>query len=468
MSFTTSDFLIFFLLVCCLQRLLPHRPRNVFLLACSYFFYGCWDWRFLSLIVFSTVVDYVASHRIAATEEAPTRRKWLIISCVVNLGLLAFFKYANFGVTAANQLLAQMGIDPAFARLNILLPVGISFYTFQTMSYTIDVYRRSLKPLDSFIDFALYVAFFPQLVAGPIERGTALAPQMTRKTLATWAGIRFGVWLCLKGVFKKAVIADNMAVLVDGVFNSDDPQSGTAILLATYAFAFQIYGDFSGYSDIARGTAKLMGYDLMVNFRLPYFAQSPSEFWQRWHISLSSWLRDYLYIPLGGNRGGTLLTYRNLVLTMLLGGLWHGAAWTFLIWGAWHGVILVLQRLTGFGEAGKDDSSLAIWTRRIVMFHLVCVGWLLFRANSMSQVVLFTQSLLTNWTWNIELAQMAWQLVFLCGPFLVIQYAQETSKDLNYVLHLSLVPRTVVYATVLFLILTVGNFGGREFIYFQF
>ncbi|MCA9079633.1 MAG: MBOAT family protein, partial [Planctomycetaceae bacterium] len=275
----------------------------------------------------------------------------------------------------------------------------------------------------------------------------------------------------LKGVFKKAVIADNMAPLVDGVFNDASTiPSGTAILIALYAFAFQIYGDFSGYSDIARGTARMLGYDLMVNFRLPYFAQGPSEFWQRWHISLSSWLRDYLYIPLGGNRGSALMTYRNLVLTMLLGGLWHGAAWTFILWGAWHGLLLTMQRWWNAGghpHAAPVSTSI-VWLRRIAMFHLVCIGWLFFRANSITQAMTFLQQLASVWAWDTVTAQMAWPLVLLCGPLMIAQYLEESTRDLNYVQHLTLFPRTVVYTVVLLLILGLGSFGGREFIYFQF
>ena len=469
MSFTSFDFFVFFVCVWCVQRVLPHRPRNLFLLAASYFFYGCWNWKLLSLILLSTCVDYTASHRIAATDDEAARRRWLTFSCVVNLSVLAFFKYANFGIESAESLLTSLGVTTTDWRLDILLPAGISFYTFQTMSYTIDVYRRDLKPLDNFFDYALYLSFFPQLVAGPIERGTHLAPQMTGKHVANWHDIQYGAWLCVKGIFKKAVIADNLAPLVDGVFNSTSPQCGTAVLLALYAFAFQIYGDFSGYSDIARGTAKMLGYDIMLNFRLPYFAQSPSEFWQRWHISLSSWLRDYLYIPLGGNRRGTFFTYRNLLLTMLLGGLWHGAAWNFVIWGAWHGLLLIGQRLLSGGKPESSGSSAwAVWSRRIAMFHLVCIGWLFFRANTLPQSLQFLQALGSSWTWNTELAMMAWQIGFLCGPLLLIQWLQESSKDLNVVLHMSLMPRTAVITVVLFMILTLGSFGGREFIYFQF
>ncbi len=450
--------------------MLPHRPRNLFLLAASYFFYGCWSWKFLSLIVISTLVDYYCSHGIEEAASEKRKKLLLVTSCVVNLGILGFFKHANFFVDSLEQSLSFYGYDPGSWRLDIVLPVGISFYTFQTMSYTIDVYRGQLKPLKNVIDFALYVAFFPQLVAGPIERGAHLAPQMTRKTVPHWDDISFGSWLCLKGLFKKAVIADNMAVIVDQVYNSNEPVSGTAVLLATYAFAFQIYGDFSGYSDIARGTARMMGYDLMLNFRLPYFSRSPSEFWQRWHISLSSWLRDYLYIPLGGNRGGEWKTIRNLMLTMLLGGLWHGAAVTYLIWGIFHGIILATHRIwrNFFPVTNNKPNIIVRLIQMILMFHLICVGWLFFRANSIESLFLMSHALLTNWQWNKELAVMTWQIILLCAPLLCVQWLQEQTKDINLIRNLSLAPRTLAYTVVVVAILTLGSFGGREFIYFQF
>jgi D-alanyl-lipoteichoic acid acyltransferase DltB (MBOAT superfamily) len=469
MSFTSIDFLIFFIICWLIQRILPHRPRNLFLLATSYFFYGCWDWRFLSLIFLSTALDYVCSHRIARSSDPSIRNWYLTLSCVANLGLLGFFKYFNFFIDSATTLLHSAGYSGPDLHLNIVLPVGISFYTFQTMSYTIDVYRRDLTPLDNFIDFALYVAFFPQLVAGPIERGASLAPQMLRKKVASWEEIQTGTWLCTKGIFKKAVIADNMASIVNDVFGGSVSPSGTAVLLGLYAFAFQIYGDFAGYSDIARGTARMMGYELMLNFRLPYFATTPSEFWQRWHISLSSWLRDYLYIPLGGNRGGLGMTYRNLLLTMLLGGLWHGAAWTFVLWGAFHGTLLVIQRLVLPGVDSRLTTSAAgRWLQRLVMFHLICIGWLFFRAESVNQVLYFFQQLMTHWTWNQELAQIGWQIVLLCGPLMAVQAVEESTGDLNIIPHLTLIPRTLAYLVVLIMIMTLGSFGSHEFIYFQF
>ncbi|MBI3866659.1 MAG: MBOAT family protein [Planctomycetia bacterium] len=469
MLFNSFDFLLFFAVVFCVQYVLPFRPRNIFLLIASYFFYGCWDWRFLLLIFLSTVIDYFCSLAMDR-HDGPLRKRWLVVSCISNLGILGFFKYFNFFVSSADQLLTSLGLSAPQWHLNVVLPVGVSFYTFQALSYTIDVYRRKLKPLRNFLDFALYVTLFPQLVAGPIERGAHLAQQVTRKTPISWADIYDGSWLILKGLFKKAVIADNLAPIVDAVF-TNSTADGLDVLLGIYAFAFQIYGDFSGYSDIARGTARWMGYDLMLNFRLPYFAIDPSDFWSRWHISLSSWLRDYLYIPLGGNRGSAFSTYRNLMLTMLLGGLWHGAAWTFILWGAFHGAILVAFRLLREHDliaASVPKLSPAWLGRVLLMFHLTCVSWLLFRANSFEQLSRLTGALCSPWYGSEMTAHYLWKLLLLCVPLLCVHLAEELAGDLNLVRRLSLLPRALVYATTIIAILTIGSFGGREFIYFQF
>lgn len=344
MLFNSFDFLLFFVVVFIVQRLLPHRQRNLFLLATSYFFYSCWDWRFLSLIMISTLVDFYCGRAIFGSNVNKIRKRYIVISILTNLGILGFFKYAGFFVDSANILISSLGHNPTSFHLNIVLPVGVSFYTFQTMSYTIDIYRKQVKPAENIIDFALFVAFFPQLVAGPIERAKNFLPQVLKKPVVSSSMIMEGGWLVFWGLFKKSVIADNMAIIVDQAFSSSSLAGGD-LLIAVYAFAIQIYCDFSGYSDMARGIAKMMGYNLMLNFKVPYFATNPSEFWRRWHISLSSWLRDYLYIPLGGNRNGRLQTYRNLFVTMLLGGLWHGAAWKFVLWGAYHGTLLALHRI---------------------------------------------------------------------------------------------------------------------------
>ena len=468
MLFNSFDFLVFFVVVFGIQLVLPHRPRNWFLLAASYFFYGCWDYRFLSLMLISTVVDYWCSHAIASSEVDRRRRMLLTISIITNLSILAFFKYAGFFVDSLVELAATADMTLSPRTWQVILPVGISFYTFQTMSYTWDVYRGEMKPLGDFFDFALYVAFFPQLVAGPIERGKRLSPQIANGPRTNWSGLRSGMWLISKGLFKKAVIADNLAPVVDSVFTSEQPSAGV-VMIGVYAFAFQIYGDFSGYTDIARGVGRMLGYELSLNFRLPYLATSPSDFWQRWHISLSSWLRDYLYIPLGGNRGGSLLTYRNLMLTMLLGGLWHGAAWTFVIWGLFHGTILILHRLV------KDRLSLSSsFVRRtyllrvFAMFHLTCLGWLIFRAENLEQLSTMLVGLF-NWSpleqTNLE---MAWKVALLSAPLMAIHACKQATGDLNFESHLSFVPRTAIYGVVALGLVMLGSFGQQAFLYFQF
>ncbi|QEF99485.1 Peptidoglycan O-acetyltransferase [Stieleria maiorica] len=468
MLFNSFDFFGFFVVVFLVQLVLPHRARNLFLLATSYFFYACWDWRFVGLMAASTVIDYVCSHKIHRSETTAWKRRFLSISLIANLSILGFFKYAGFFVDSWIALAASQGIELSTRTWNIILPVGISFYTFQTMSYTWDVYRGEMRPLKRFSDFALYVAFFPQLVAGPIERGKHLSPQIESGPRTSWQGVRSGVWMVTKGLFKKAVIADNLAPIVADSFGSESPHS-LQVLIGVYAFAFQIYGDFSGYTDIARGVARMMGYALSLNFRLPYFATNPSEFWKRWHVSLSSFLRDYLYIPLGGNRAGTLRTYRNLLVTMLLGGLWHGAAWNFVIWGFYHGVLLILyERLSRTVRVSDAWLNRIYPIRLMVMFHLTCVGWLIFRAESTIELQTLFAGLFHYRPVSLEDCQAAWKLVLLAGPLLVLQAAKEYTKCLNFVPNLSPVPRLAICAGCVVAILTLGSFGKQEFIYFQF
>jgi alginate O-acetyltransferase complex protein AlgI len=470
--FNSFDFALFFLIVWPIQRILPHRPRNVFLLLASCCFYAYWDWRFL-LLLWSTILMDFAIGRGLETVESPIGRKSLVaVSVIFNLGLLAFFKYGNLLATSLVQLVQSLGGNVSSWDWQIILPLGISFHTFQSLSYVVDVYRRKTPAIRNLIDYGLYVTFFPQMVAGPIERGAHLAPQILHKPIMTWAHYSDGTWLILKGLFKKAVIADNLAPIVDRIFALENP-TGPEVLLGVYAFAFQIYGDFAGYTDMARGIAKWLGYDLMLNFRLPYFAIDPSDFWQRWHISLSSWLRDYLYIPLGGNRGGLAMTCRNLMVTMALGGFWHGANWTFLIWGLFHGTILVayriLQEYRPTGDAVRPAAGSLRWCLQVtVMFHLVCLGWLFFRAETLPQAMGMLSALGTNWTITTDLPQEVWQAAVLCLPLVMAQFLAESSGDLNALRRLSLLPRSIVYAAVILAVLSVGNFGGRDFIYFQF
>lgn len=413
---------------------------------------------------------------LAGLRESARRRTFLTLSIVANLGILATFKYFDFFAgSLSNALSSTFGVTPSDWTLGFVLPVGISFYTFQTMSYSIDVYRGKTPASDRFIDVAAYVAFFPQLVAGPIERASQLLPQFKEiRPPLDVDRFRRAAWLITWGLFKKLVVADNMAVVVNATFGPFDggdytlPPDGLTLLVALYAFAFQIYGDFSGYTDIARGIAKLLGFDLMRNFDLPYFATSPSDFWRRWHISLSSWLRDYLYIPLGGNKGGPWGTYRNLTITMLLGGLWHGAAWNFVIWGAYHGVLLSIYRALGIRTEQGAYPRYVVLLLGILMFHLTCIGWLLFRAQNVGTIVAFLEGIIlhpvaSDQTWA-DLLQ-----VFKYGWFLVLfQVAQAVTRTQDPLRRWHWFLRLNVWIFVFMSLFALSARGGQDFIYFAF
>jgi D-alanyl-lipoteichoic acid acyltransferase DltB (MBOAT superfamily) len=397
MVFNSLEFVVFLPLVLIAYFRLRHKGQNLMLLVASYVFYGWWDYRFLALLAFTTVIDYAVGLYLGRTDDPKTRKRLLLASIVVNLAVLGFFKYFNFFVDSAGAVLENVGLSPNLPFLRVVLPVGISFYTFQSMSYAFDVYRRRLEPSQSLLDFALYVAYFPQLVAGPIERAQALLPQITHPRRRPTSGqVSSGVLLMLIGLFKKVAIADVMAPIVESAFASPEANSSVALMVGLYAFALQIYGDFSGYTDIARGVSRLMGIELMENFNQPYLSRNITAFWRTWHISLSTWLWDYLYIPLGGNRKGRFVTYRNLMLVMLLGGLWHGAAWTFVIWGGLHGLYLAIHRALGDpvprGYQGRfrlrSDLLPALAT-----FHLVAFAWIFFRADSLANAITYVQRL---------------------------------------------------------------------------
>ena len=444
-----------------------HQWQNYLLLVASYVFYGFWDERFLILILISTIVDFTIGKKLYATKG--THRKLLVtLSIVVNLGILAFFKYFNFFADSLVNFFQIFGWSVDQPTLNIILPVGISFYTFQTLSYTIDIYRNQLKPCRRFLDFALFVAFFPQLVAGPIERAKKLLPQITTARKIDLAQINAGIYLVIWGLFKKIVIADNMALIANDIFNNHQQHSGFDLYIGIFAFALQIYGDFSGYTDIARGIAKMMGFELMLNFKLPYFALSPSDFWNRWHISLSSWLRDYLYIPLGGNRFGSFNTLRNLALTMLLGGLWHGAAWNFVLWGAFHGFILIVYRMlkirTDAPRWHNFNASLHTLFKMAIMFALTLFGWLLFRAESMEQIVYFT----LNGGFSLSANSISWmgRIALLASPLLLIQIWQYVSGNLLIILEQSRLKIAAFYSFVFAMMVMFGARSSSEFIYF--
>jgi D-alanyl-lipoteichoic acid acyltransferase DltB (MBOAT superfamily) len=472
MLFNSLEFWFFFTAVFVLYLSLRGRGRLWLILIASYVFYGAWDWRFLSLIAFSTMVDYVVGLGLQAASDQRSRKLLVATSVVVNLGILGIFKYLGFLIDSLGDLLSLAGLEAHLPSLQIVLPVGISFYTFQTLSYSIDIYRGKIAPTRDLLRFAVFVAFFPQLVAGPIERSSRLLPQTKKPRRVTWKGMREGGWLCLWGLFKKVVIADNLAPLVDAVYGSGAQPTGAEVLLATYAFAIQIYCDFSGYTDIARGLARAMGFRLVLNFNLPYLAKGARDFWRRWHISLSTWLRDYLYIPLGGNRGGGVRTASNLMVTMTLGGLWHGAAWTFLFWGIFHGLWLSLDRSSlGIRDRVRPRGGAPRWMwdalAVVLTFHLVCVGWVLFRAPSIGGAVALFRALLVDWSPGLTAAWIR-PFLLLVSPLLLVQTVQAVTGDLEAPRRFWLPVRIALYAGLLIGILLFGQDHAAPFIYFQF
>jgi len=486
MVFNSLIFLAFLAIVLAVYYRLPHRGQNIFLLIASYIFYGWWNWRFVSLLLFTTFFDYWCALWIENEPRLNRRRLFLSFSMIVNLGVLSIFKYFNFFAGSLQHVLAFFGMKSTFPVLHILLPVGISFYTFLSMSYTIDVFRGHLKATRNPLDFMLYVAFFPHLVAGPIVRASFLLPQCQRPRVIRRDEVLNGIWQILMGYVKKIVIADRLAGVVSwGFAQPSAPFPDANAWLVLYAFAFQVYGDFSGYSDIARGLSKLMGFELTTNFKAPYLVANPSAFWQNWHISLSTWLRDYLYIPLGGNRRGAGRTYANLMITMLLGGLWHGAGAAFLLWGFYHGILLAGQRAwhdfivpgvrrvwrTAETEVGRPESRVKRFLLVFLFFHLTCIGWLLFRAGTLPpkfdqvQIVRDYLRAMFHWPLAAGVSPLLQPLVVLGGLALLFQWQHEKMDRFS-----TWEPRWQALATALALaaITGLGVFNGAQFIYFQF
>ncbi|MEM9057036.1 MAG: MBOAT family protein [Pseudomonadota bacterium] len=468
MLFVEPRFFAFFLVVAALYwSLSGNRARKAVLLVASYGFYAAWDYRFLSLIVLSTLVDYTAALAMARSERPRARRLWLLLSLVVNLGMLGVFKYFNFFADSAANLLAAAGIEVSQTTLSLTLPVGISFYTFQTLSYTIDVYRGVLKPRRRLLDVALFVAFFPQLVAGPIVRAADFLPQLDEAR--TWARVRVRACLTLflAGFIKKAVVADNAAPFVDRVFAAPELFDSVTLAVGACLYAVQIYCDFSGYSDMAIAVAGLLGFALPVNFRTPYLARSVTDFWRRWHISLSSWLRDYLYIPLGGNRGSRLATQRNLMLTMLLGGLWHGAAWNFVIWGFLHGLALSLEReWRRTPWAGGASGPVASGVGWAVTLTWVLIAWVFFRAPDFATASAYLARIAAGADGQ-QLAQSGWLWAVL-PVFLIVQAVARRWQLAEHCSRLPLPVFSSAYGAAMALAVAFVPTGYRPFIYFQF
>jgi alginate O-acetyltransferase complex protein AlgI len=473
MVFNSLHFVWFFVVVYAVYRVLPHRAQNWLLLVASYYFYAAWDWRFLGLLVASTLVDFTCGRFLGRTEAPSVRRGILVLSLGFNLTLLGFFKYFNFFADSLHGVFGALGWQVDFVTLRVLLPVGISFYTFVTMSYVIDVYRREIPPTTDLLDFAVFVAFFPHLVAGPILRATTLLAQIDSPRRISREQLRDGAWLIAWGYFQKIFVADNLAGLANAVFDPATSHTGANVLLGIYTFAFQIYGDFAGYSNIARGTSKLMGIELIENFRFPYLVRTPQAFWRHWHISLSTWLRDYLYIPLGGNRGSEWQTQRNLFITMVLGGLWHGAAWTFVLWGVYQGLLLIgyraADRWPPFHRFVAGAGFIARLTSWVVMFHLTCYGWLIFRSRSAGQIRDLTAAVIGNFSpTTVDVPNLLVPLLLYSAPLLAVHLCEAWFNDVLAVPRLPVGVRYSIYAATCYLTLLFGNFGGAEFIYFQF
>jgi alginate O-acetyltransferase complex protein AlgI len=472
--FDTPVYALFLTIVVFAYWRMSWRQQNVFLLVASYVFYGWWDVRFLGLIAASTFVDFHCARAIHRSDNAARRRALLTLSLVINLGFLAAFKYFNFFVDSFAATLAALGFHQTpIAVLRVLLPPGISFYTFQEVAYIVDVYNRKLEPADSLIDYGLFISLFPHLIAGPIQRPAHLLPQVQSPRTLDEGRFFNGLMLILSGLVRKTVIADNCALLADAAFSGRmGPPNVANVLIGTYAFAWQIYGDFSGYSDIARGSAQLLGFHFMVNFRQPYLATNLQDFWRRWHISLSTWLRDYLYIPLGGNRDGEPRTYRNLLLTMVLGGLWHGANWTFVVWGFIHGAGLGVERAYRrvFPARSSEPASLVsigAWASRIVVFHLVCAAWIFFRAPSLRDAVVFLRGLGT-WVWVPEYGIALRFLALFSGPLFLVDLINEARGD-EYVGESAPEFRRVAVGLAMMLVVTLLAANQlNAFIYFRF
>lgn len=478
MLFNSLDFAIFLPIVfilfwfVCANSL---KRQNVLILVASYVFYGSWDFRFLGLILASTLIDFVIAMQLHKSRNKLFRKQLLFLSITVNLGLLGFFKYFNFFLENVNTAFSFLGQPLGFSSLDIILPVGISFYTFQTLSYTIDVYKRKLIPSTNFIVFAAYVSFFPQLVAGPIERATNLLPQFNKLKKFSYLKATNGLRQILWGLFKKVVIADNCAEYVNYYFNSPGEQAGSDLYLGAVFFAFQIYGDFSGYSDIAIGTSKLFGFDLMKNFNYPYFSRDIAEFWRRWHISLSTWFRDYLYIPLGGSRGTIALKVRNVFIIFIVSGFWHGANWTFIAWGGIHALCFLPLLLTKRNRSNSAEivavntrfPSVAEVFKMLVTFNITTLAWVFFRSKSISQAVDYLSGIFSSSFFTIPKA-LPKQLLLLVIVFVLIEWVgRKEDFATNIACKWAKGYRYLFYYA---LMISIFWFAGKEqqFIYFQF
>lgn len=478
MFFNSIDFAIFLPIVFILYWFVTNQNlklQNFLIVVASYVFYGWWDWRFLSLIIFSTLVDYLVGLGLAKEENPSKRKIFLWTSILVNLGFLGFFKYYNFFLDNFITAFSFFGTPIQAGSLNIILPVGISFYTFQTLSYSIDVYNRKLNPTRDFIAFSAFVSFFPQLVAGPIERATHLLPQFYVKRIFDYSKAADGMRQILWGLFKKIVIADNCAEYANMIFNNSEDYAGSTLVLGAIFFTFQIYGDFSGYSDIAIGTSRLFGFDLMKNFNFPYFSRDIAEFWRRWHISLSTWFRDYLYIPLGGSRGGKWLKIRNAFIIFIVSGFWHGANWTFIVWGALNALyflpLLLLNRNRMNSEIvaqGKCLPTLRETTAMLFTFGQTVVAWIFFRAKDLNHAFSYLSGIFSKSLFSMP--EVRPRSVILMVILFILMEWQGREQDYA-IAHLGINRNpTLRYILYYAIVISLFWFDGsdQEFIYFQF
>ena len=477
MLFDSPAYFIFLIPVVLIYWRLNRQQQNVFLLLASYLFYGWWDWRFLALMICSTTVDFLIAQKISANNGDTSRKKWLIFSLILNFSTLGVFKYFNFFADSLSAALNTLGVhNIPLPLIRILLPPGISFYTFQEVAYIVDVYKGRLQPAKSFIEYGLFVSLFPHLIAGPIQRPGHLLPQVQANRRFDADRFFDGLMLIFSGLVRKCVVADNCALLANAAFGG---QLGApnlwVVLIGTYAFAWQVYGDFSGYSDIARGSAQLLGFHFMINFRQPFLSRRLQDFWRRWHISLSTWLRDYLYIPLGGSAGGEWKTSVNLLKTMILAGLWHGANWTFIIFGAIHGVVLGLERRLFPAAAKPGDAAqprpvfafFSLWGQRILTFNIFCLSLAFFRATSLHAAIQFLSGL-SNFAWRREYASALFMLSIFSMPLFAVDLLLEASNQEYPFANASYAFRTGLASVALVLLTLFSGNAFNAFVYFRF
>ena len=466
MLFNSFHYLLFFPIVCGICFAIPHKIRWIFLLVTSYFFYMNWEPVYAILILLSTVITFVCASTIDSMLNVKFRKILLWLSILLNFGILFIFKYYNFLTDSVFDLLTHFGVRVAFPEFKLLLPVGISFYTFQAVGYSIDVYFNKLKPERHFGRYALFVSFFPQLVAGPIERATNLLPQFSKKIEFNYQKAIEGTKLIIWGYFMKVVVADRLSIYVDSVYNNSDTHNSTSLILATVFFAFQIYCDFGGYSNIAIGCAKILGFDLMTNFRRPYFAKNVSDFWHRWHISLSTWFKDYVYIPLGGNRVGKNRRYLNLFVTFVVSGLWHGANWTFVIWGALNGLFQIVLNIFS-PKTRKQDKKIMTLFQILSTFVLINFTWIFFRANNLQHAISIIKRIFST-SGALFIGNNAVFIYSIVGILILLLKDMYDERFIKVPFAQHRTSTYAWYSSLVVLILLIGVFDGSQFIYFQF